>query len=558
MTGEELRRAILVELYGTHQAKGIGERVEATLDRHRTEAVSVSSPWSQHDAWLITYADQFQTEGEPTLRTLDRFLGTHLDEWLNGVHVLPFYPWSSDDGFSIMDYTAVDPDYGDWAAIEDLARSRRLVVDAVINHMSSKSAWFEAFLREDEGFTDLFRTADPDADLSTVVRPRVSPLLTEVERASGSAWVWTTFSDDQVDLDYRHPDTLVRVLEVLLSYAEHGAGVIRLDAIAFLWKDEGTTCLHLPQTHAVVQLIRSCFDSTYPDILLLTETNVPHAENISYFGDGTRPEAQIVYQFPLAPLVLDAFRLGDASLLRRWATHLEPNRPGTTFLNFLASHDGVGVRPAEGILPSDRVAALADLSTSAGGAVGSRTLQDGTETQYELNCTWFDLMAAGHTENDAIHRHLASHAVMLAMRGIPAFYVHSLFGSSNDHEGFRTTGRARSLNRHKFANVGTLESGLSDPSSRSRRVLTGIQAMLGRRAGHPAFHPDADQRMVEAPPEVIAVDRIAGDGMRARVLVNCSSRPIPTGDLASGWFRLDDGRVADADLPPWTSLWLSR
>ena len=558
MTGERLRRAILTELYGSRRADRIGDSVEQILARLRRETAPPTTPWSRHDAWLITYADQFQTETEQPLRTLDRFLRTHFDGWLNGVHVLPFHPWSSDDGFSVTDYTAVDPAYGDWDAIEDLARSRKLVVDAVINHMSAKSTWFAAFLREEEGFAKLFRTADPAADLSAVIRPRVNPLLTRVERTSGPAWVWTTFSDDQVDLDYRHPETLMRVLEVLLSYAEHGARVIRLDAIAFLWKEEGTTCLHQPQTHAVVQFIRSCLDSIYPNVLLLTETNVPHAENISYFGDGSRHEAQIVYQFPLAPLVLDAFKLGDATLLRRWASNLGPNPPGTTFLNFLASHDGVGVRPAEGMLPPERVAALADLSRNAGGAVGSRSLPDGSEVLYELNCTWFDLMAAGHTEEEAVQRHLASHAVMLAMRGIPALYVHSLFGSSNDHEGFRATGRARSLNRRKYADVTALESSLSDPSEPGNRVLTGMRAMLARRASHPAFHPDADQRIVEAPPEVMVVDRLAADGTRARVLINCSNRPVRTDDLISGWRQLDNGRAGDAHLQPWESAWLGK
>ena len=558
MTGQSLRRAILTELYGPPRAEWVGERTERILIQHRTSPIAPDTAWSQADAWLITYADQFQSKNETPLRTLDRFLRTHLDEWLNGVHLLPFFPWSSDDGFSVTDYTAVDPDYGDWAAVEDLANTRRLVVDAVINHMSVESGWFKAFLREDEGFADLFRTADPNTDLSAVVRPRITPLLTRVERASGPAWVWTTFSADQVDLDYRAPETLLRVLEVLLGYAKKGAGVIRLDAIAFLWKEEGTNCLHLPQTHAVVQFIRSCLDSTYPNTLLLTETNVPHTENISYFGDGSRSEAQIVYQFPLAPLVLDAFRTGDATAPNRWAAGLESSPPGTTFLNFLASHDGVGVRPAEGILSPERVNALADLSRSAGGEVSTRSLPDGLEVPYELNCTWFDLMAAGHTEEDAIQRHLASHAVMLAMQGIPAVYVHSLFGSSNDRAGFGFTGRARSLNRYKFPAVEELEVRLTDASTREHRVLSGMKDMLTRRSGHPAFHPDAAQRIIKAPPEVIAVERVAADGERARVVVNCSSRLISIDDLAFGWRNLEDGRSAEPSLQPWAFQWLGK
>ena len=554
MTGEQLRKSLLTALYGSSRAEAVGDRVEQILLRHPSGELP-SNPWSEHDAWLITYADQFQTEGELPLRTLDRFLNLHLDGWLNGIHVLPFYPWSSDDGFSVTDPTSVNPAYGDWTSVESLAESRRLVVDAVINHLSAESDWFQSFLREEEEYRKLFLTADPGADLSAVVRPRTSPLLTKVERASRPAWVWTTFSADQVDLDYRDPETLLRVLEVLLSYAAHGAGVIRLDAIAFLWKQEGTTCVHLPQTHAVVQFFRSCFDATYPNLLVLTETNVPHSENISYFGNGTVPEAQIVYQFPLAPLVLDAFRTGNAGALVRWAAALEPSPPGTTYLNFLASHDGVGVRPAEGLLSPARIAALVDLTRSSGGQVGSRTLPDGSEAPYELNSTWFDLLAAGYSENDAIRRHLASHAVMLAMRGIPAVYVHSLFGTSNDQQGYEATGRARSLNRHRFADVAALEARLANGVSREHRVLAGLRTMLTYRVSHPAFHPDAAQRILDTAPELVGVERIGADGRAARVVVNCSARAVPTGDLAQGWTTIDPGGSLD-EVAPWTSLWL--
>lgn len=556
MTGARLRRELLTDLYGSSRAHLVGDRVERILllhQRHRPP----SNPWSEQDAWLITYADQFQAEGESPLRTLDRFMAEHLDLWVNGVHVLPFYPWSSDDGFSVTNYTQVEPAYGSWQDVENLAGSRRLVVDAVINHMSIQSSWFASFLNEEEGFTGLFQTADPSDDLSAVVRPRTSPLLTRVERTSGPAWVWTTFSADQVDLNYQDPQTLIRILEVLLMYARHGARVIRLDAIAFLWKQTGTSCLHLPQTHAVIRFIRSCFDDTYASVLLLTETNVPHAENISYFGAETEREAQIVYQFPLAPLVLDAFRTGDATILRSWAADLGPNRPGTTFLNFLASHDGVGVRPAEGLLPPERVAALTELSRAAGGEVGTRLLPDGSEAPYELNSTWFDLLGAGHNEENTILRHQSSHAIMLALRGIPAIYVHSLFGSSNDHTGSRASGRARSLNRHKFADVGRLVARIADPSTREHRVLNGLRAMLKLRAAHPAFHPDADQQVLASPQEILAIERVAADGAGMRILVNCSDHEVPISDLVSGWDE-PNGAPSGDRLGPWQALWLRR
>ena len=303
------RRVLLERLYGEgHEA--VAADVEALIAEQPGPPGTTGTPWDERDLWLITYADQFRSPGETPLRTMERFLDARL-RWINGVHILPFAPWSSDDGFSVTDYYGVDERYGTWEDIGRIATSKRLMVDAVINHMSAESEWFRRFLAGDPEYDGLFRTADPAADLSATVRPRTTPLLTPFERPTGTAWVWTTFSADQVDLDYRNPATLLRVLDVILTYARHGADVIRLDAIAFLWKEEGTTSLHRPQTHDVIRLIRAVLDDSYPDVLVVTETNVPHTENISYFGDGTMAEAQIVYQFPLAPLVLHAAVSGD-------------------------------------------------------------------------------------------------------------------------------------------------------------------------------------------------------------------------------------------------------
>jgi len=119
--------------------------------------------------------------------------------------------------------------------------------------------------------------------------------------------------------------------------------IARLDAVAFLWKELGTNCLHLPETHELVKLFRDVCEIVAPRAIILTETNVPHAENVSYFGQGD--EAHMVYQFSLPPLLLHAFITGNGQYLTHWASGLEPPPAGCTFFNFTASHDGVGVRP---------------------------------------------------------------------------------------------------------------------------------------------------------------------------------------------------------------------
>ena len=364
----------LVALYGAKPGAAAHAQLTSTLaafaQQHSDGGTAASERFTQNDVILITYGDQFRAPGQPPLRTLAELLNSTLRGVVSGVHILPFYPYTSDDGFSVID-TAVDPQLGSWTH-QPLCANYRLMFDAVINHISAQSAWFQAFLRGEPGAEARFITMDPATDLSQVTRPRTTPLLTPFETPSGTKHIWTTFSADQIDINYASPELLIEIIDVLLLYVEQGASLIRLDAIGYLWKEVGTRCIHLPQAHAVVQLFRAVLDVAAPDVQLITETNVPHADNISYFGDGSN-EAQLVYQFPLAPLTLNAFHSGSARHLTRWAAELAPPGGTTAFFNFLASHDGIGVVPASGILSPVEVAELAARVEVHGGRSPSRT-----------------------------------------------------------------------------------------------------------------------------------------------------------------------------------------
>ncbi len=521
-TPSALRRSLLGELYPGRVEK-VADQIDA-LVAARSSRVSPSSDgaataWSEDDVWLITYADQFQRSGEAPLRTLDGFLAGPLADVCNGVHILPFYPWTSDDGFSVSDYRSVEPSYGTWADVSAIARRKRLMADAVINHMSAQSEWFEAFKAGTAPYDRFFRTEAEGTDVHRVVRPRTHPLLTEVETSDGPQWVWTTFSPDQVDLDYAEPAVLLEMLDVLIDYASHGATAIRLDAIGFLWKDPSRSSIHLPETHAAIQIMRSVLDEAVPGTILISETNVPHVENISYLNDDP-PEVQAVYQFPLAPLAAHAVLTGDVEALVSWANSIdEVVKPGQSFLNFLASHDGIGVRPAEGLLDNDQRQVLVDACEAAGGRVSYRSMPDGSQSPYELNTTWFDLMATGCDEETAIRRHLATHAVMLALPGLAAIYVHSLFGSSNDQDGLARTGANRQLNRERMTDIDAFSALLDEPASRSARVLAGIRELVAARRRSPAFHPEGRCSVTSPGGSVIIVDR-RHDDHRARCTIN--------------------------------------
>jgi glycosidase len=519
----------LTALYGKDTAVATWDRLKVLLNSYpdMQEGDSPLDTLKKLDAVLITYADQFQVPDQPHISSLANFIGTHLNNKISAIHLLPFFPYSSDDGFSVINYREVNPEIGSWDDLQTLRSRCNLMFDAVINHISSQSKWFQNYLQNLEPYQRYFIEVDPGADLSKVTRPRTRPLLSAVETNAGRRHVWTTFSSDQIDLNYANPDVLFEILDVLLFYIQQGARIIRLDAIAYLWKEIGTSCIHLPQTHQVIKLMRAVLDIAAPDVILITETNVPHEENISYFGQQLDvpsekyplgDEAQMVYQFPLAPLVLHTFRTGDATALTSWAASLDVPFQSTAFLNFIASHDGIGVRPAEGLLSDEEIQGLVDQTLVNGGQVSYKTNRDGSQSVYELNITLFDMInkADGTPLELSVQRFMASQAIMLSLAGVPGIYIHSLFGAPNSHREVEKTGRARSINREKYQ-VRDLEKELADPSSRTSKVFTSYTHYLSIRKEQSAFNPLAPQRVLDLGSQVFALLRTAED-QREKIL----------------------------------------
>lgn len=506
---EQLRcvRRRLNLLYGG-SAEKLLERLFMMIGRYgvgRYETICNGSRWDERDSVLITYADSLHdpATGNP-LHTLDQFARQHLVGAIRSIHLLPFYPWSSDDGFSVIDYRKVDPACGGWQDVERLGQSFDLMFDLVLNHCSAKSSWFKDFVAGIEPARHYFLDMDPEGDYSAVVRPRTSPLLTPTRARDGEAHVWSTFSDDQIDLNWQNPEVLFEFIDILMLYISKGMRIARLDAVAFLWKTMGTNCIHLPQTHEVVRLFRDIVEIIAPRTILLTETNVPHEENISYFGQGD--EAHMIYQFSLPPLLLHGLATGTASHLTRWALDLAPPPPGCTFFNFTASHDGVGVRPVEGILPTEETERLVQHVENAGGRVNRRTMPDGSERPYELNITYYSALADPEKPTLGARRFLCSQALMLSLRGIPGIYLHSLLGTPNDTEAVEQTGINRRINRRKWQ-AEELQAHLADELPRF--VFETYLQMLRRRSAQPAFHPDAPQQVFEIDPEIFAHNRVA-------------------------------------------------
>jgi glucosylglycerate phosphorylase len=556
------REAVLADRIGTHVDLLYPDRstevCRLLLDLAEAYAERLDgrdvAPVTHRTAYLITYADSIRRRGEAPLHTLTAFLREHVGTALSDVHLLPMFPWTSDDGFAVVDHRAVNPALGAWSDVADLAADHTVMFDFVANHTSSRSPWFRGWLAEDPAYDGYYLERDPGFDDSRVVRPRTSPLYHPFLRPDGrTAWAWTTFGDDQVDVDVRHPRTLLELTDVLLGYLVRGASAIRLDAIGYLWKESGTTCLHLPQTHAVIKLWRALVDHVAPGARLLTETNVPHAENISYFGDGN-DEANMVYQFALPPLVLHSFVAGSTARLSSWAHGIDRVSDTATWFNFLASHDGIGMRATEGLLDDRERRALVDRTHAHGGRVSYASRADGSRTVYELNLSYLDALCTVEEARDPevlAAKALAAHSILFSFLGVPAVYYHSLVGSPPDLEGMVSSRINRRINRAVLDADQLADELRTLP--RRRLVFDGMRHMLDVRAQHPAFSPYGTQRVEHHDDRVFAVRReAAGDELLCVTNVTADTVRVPV----QGHDVLTGRRVDPLELSPWGHAWI--
>jgi sucrose phosphorylase len=579
--------AQLVFLYGESTANAYMPELERLLDvyyAHKPQEMidyektyDPKNRFTESDVILITYGDLIKGEKKSPLSTLADFCDTYLDGTINTLHLLPFFPYSSDRGFSVVDFETVDPKLGTWHDIEDLEGRYQLMFDGVINHVSAKSRWFQEFLNGNPQYWNFFINFASPADLTPeqrklIFRPRTSDILTKFHTINGPSYVWTTFSGDQVDLNYQNPDVLLRVIEILLLYVRHGANVIRLDAVTFLWAQPGTDCVHLEQTHQIVKLFRNILDAVSPGVALITETNVPHEKNISYFGNGN-DEAQMVYNFALPPLVLHTFYSGDVTALSQWANKLDTGSAETTFFNFLDSHDGIGIMAVKNILSEEDIDRIIKKATDHGGFVSYKTGEDGTEEPYEINITWFSALNREDEEDVAfqVKRFVASRIISFVLQGVPGIYLHSLIGTPNDIASVYLTASKRDINR-SVINGKAFAEALEDPLSKISRISRELGRLTAIRVKNRAFHPNGKQKILTVSNHVFSIYRVSPEEDRhILALINVCDKAcrieVPLSELETDtihWYDLvsemewmaDDGKLY-LSLQPYDVIWLA-
>ena len=523
---------------------------------------------SQETFLLIAYADSIKNRNEIPLKIFQKFFKQNLKNFFEILHILPFYPASSDGGFSVTNHKSVNKDFGSWKDIKTFSKEVSIMADLILNHASIKSNWFSYFSKNVKKYKSFFFTIDDDFDLSNVVRPRDHNLLQNYSFKDKNKNLWCTFSHDQIDLNFRNPEVLIKFIEIIILLLKNGVTVFRIDAVAFIWKKNGTSCVNLPETHEIVKLLRSIVSYLNPTALIVTETNLPRKENLSYFGNND--EANWIYNFPLPPLILYTFLLEDSSKITKWSKSMPPAQKNNAYLNFIASHDGIGMRPAEGILGTRVLNKLFKRIEINGGMFSFRKVGSKNKV-YEVNTTLYNALKKTDFDEKGLYsidRYLAAHTMLFALEGVPAVYFNSLFGTSNDIDLVKKTGIKRDINRFKW-NLGKLTEKLNDEKSTENIVYKKLLDMILLRKKQSAFHPNATQYTLSLGPKLFGVWRQSIDkSQNIFAITNISSVERKLGlskinlieneiwkDLLQPDLKIDKLKVLK--LSPFQTVWIS-
>ena len=513
---------------------------------------------------LICYGDSLLNGNkEKTIKIFRKFYKKNLDKFFEIIHFLPFYPSSSDSGFAVKDHYQVDKRLGDWSEINKQSKNTNIMADVVINHASSKGLWFKNFLANKSPGKDYFLTVSKKFDISKVIRPRENKLLKRISIFKKNNLLWRTFSDDQIDLNFKSPKVLLRFIKIIINLVNNGVTIFRLDAIAYLWKKSGSKCVNLKETHEIIRLFRIVCNSLKSKPIIITETNLPEKENLSYFGRNN-DEAHWIYNFSLPPLLVHSLLFEDSTYLNKWSKKLPNTKIGNNYLNFIASHDGIGMRPVEGYLKKEKLSLLFKRLKKNGGQLSYRKVRGSLKKVYEANITLFN--AFQKTDYDKkgkffFERYISAHAIMIAFEGVPAIYFNSLFGTSNDEYKYIISGNKRDLNRYKW-NKKKLDNLLKNKRSKQSIFYNEILNLISIKKQNKAFHPNAKRENLNMGKKIFCFKRTSLDKKQTIYnITNLSSKyqKFKFNYKFSKYKNLLDKTSLShkSELKPFETLWLS-
>ena len=519
---------------------------------------------SEKTSLVISYGDNIYSNQSRSMKIFQKFFQKNLEKLFDTIHFLPFYPSSSDSGFAVKDHYQIDKKIGNWSDLKKISKSKKIMADVVINHASARGLWFKNFLKRKKPGKDYFLTVNSKFNTSKVVRPRDHKLLKKIKIFEKNDYLWRTFSPDQIDLNFKNPSVLLRFIKIIIHLINNGVTIFRLDAIAYLWKQNGTKCINLSQTHEIIKLLRVVTSLLNVQTLIITETNLPEKENLSYFGKNN--EANWVYNFSLPPLLIHAFLFENSSYLNQWSRKLPSTKHGNCYLNFIASHDGIGIRPTEGILNEKTLSSFLKRLKKNGSKFSYRKVQNKSKKVYEANITVFDALRKSDFDPKGLfflERYISAHAIMVSFEGVPAVYFNSLFGKSNDEAKYIITGNNRDVNRYKW-NFNNITTKLRDKKSKQSIFYRNIGALLETKRKQKAFHPNASRININLGPKIFCFKRISKDKKQSIICMTNLSSKIQTPnfkkignyrDLLNSNLKFREG--TSLILKPFQTVWLT-
>ncbi len=520
---------------------------------------------SEKTTLVICYGDSVYSEKKKSIRVFQSFFQKKLKNYFNTIHFLPFYPSSSDSGFAVKDHYKVDNKLGNWLDIKSISKSTNVMADMVINHSSARGLWFKNFLKKKEPGKDYFLTVDNKFDTSKVIRPRDHTLLKKIKIFNQSDYLWRTFSPDQIDLNFRNPSVLIQFIKIMIHLINNGVTIFRLDAIAYLWKENGTKCINLKQTHEIIKLLRNIINLLNIQTTIITETNLPENENLSYFGKND--EANWIYNFSLPPLLIHAFLFENSSYLNKWSKNLPNTKNDNCYLNFIASHDGIGIRPTEGLLNKKTLNNFLNRLKKNGSKFSYRKVQNKAKKVYEANITVFDALKKSDYDIKGkfyLERYISCHAIMISFEGIPAIYFNSIFGTSNDEAKYIITGNNRDVNRYRW-NFKNITNKLKNNKSKQNIFYQNICNLLNIRRKQKAFHPNALRINLNFGKKVYAFKRVSIDKKQTILCITNLSSKIQKTEISQKYLKMKNlinSKIQIEDrkflvLRPFETIWLS-
>jgi sucrose phosphorylase len=520
---------------------------------------------SEKTTLVICYGDSVYSEKKKSIRVFQSFFQKKLKNYFNTIHFLPFYPSSSDSGFAVKDHYKVDNKLGNWLDIKSISKSTNVMADMVINHSSARGLWFKNFLKKKEPGKDYFLTVDNKFDTSKVIRPRDHTLLKKIKIFNQSDYLWRTFSPDQIDLNFRNPSVLIQFIKIMIHLINNGVTIFRLDAIAYLWKENGTKCINLKQTHEIIKLLRNIINLLNIQTTIITETNLPENENLSYFGKND--EANWIYNFSLPPLLIHAFLFENSSYLNKWSKNLPNTKNDNCYLNFIASHDGIGIRPTEGLLNKKTLNNFLNRLKKNGSKFSYRKVQNKAKKVYEANITVFDALKKSDYDIKGkfyLERYISCHAIMISFEGIPAIYFNSIFGTSNDEAKYIITGNNRDVNRYRW-NFKNITNKLKNNKSKQNIFYQNICNLLNIRRKQKAFHPNALRINLNFGQKIYAFKRVSIDKKQTILCITNLSSKIQKTEISQKYLKMKNlinSKIQIEDrkflvLRPFETIWLS-